>query len=155
MGGGRECTRSSAKFPYALAPTPHSAQTIIPPKHSTILSKRQSTVVSEPSFSRKRSSVSCGNPSLKATSPPVNTTQLRNDRLGTLVRDLTCAFLKAGSWEEFVNDFRGPFYLSSDLEEITHAASELLRYWRDEGVLAETTQPFWTDDQKDHSIRRG
>ena len=152
----RQGTSSTlAGVPSALAPTPKSAQITTPPKRTTTSPKRQSTVAPEPSSPRKRSSASRGNPSLKATSPPVNTTPLRTDRLGTLVRDLTCAFLKAGSWEDFVNEFRGPSYLSPDLEEITHAASELLRYWRDEGVPAETTQPPWTDDQKDHSIRRG
>ncbi len=151
-------TASRVKSHTAHAPTTSKAPPPHPSnQHRTIHAsqKRQSTVPPAIRSPRKRSSVSRNNPSLKATSPPVNTTQLRNDRLGTLVRDLTCAFLKAGSWEEFVNDFRGPSYLSPELENVDHAAAELLRYWRDEGVPAETTQTPWTNDQKDHSIHRG
>ena len=61
--------------------------------------------------------------SLKPTSLPVNTLQLRNDRLGTLVRKLTDAFTSASSWEDFVNAFRGPSYLADELDDINHPAA--------------------------------
>ena len=48
---------------------------------------------------------------------------MRNDRLGTLVRELCTAFDKAGSWESFVKDFRGPSYLSDELDDIDHPAA--------------------------------
>ena len=80
---------------------------------------------------------------------------MRNDRLGTLVSELCKAYLKASSWNSFVNEFRGPSYLSSSLDECDHPAAALLRLWRDWGVPAETTSKPWTDQQKDECIRRG
>ena len=77
----------------------------------------------------------------------VDTAQLRNDRLGTLVRNLCKRFTEALSWEEFVQEFRGLSYLARDLDDIDHPAAELLRHWRDNGVPAETTSPAWTPEQ--------
>ena len=64
-------------------------------------------------------------------------------------------FARADSWESFVNEFRGPSYLSSGLDDCEHPAADLLRLWRDHGVPAETDSPPWTDQQKDESIRLG
>ena len=87
--------------------------------------------------------------------PPIDTLQLRNDRLGTLVRDLVCSFSNSSSWENFVEEFRGRSYLSPELDNLDHPAAPLLREWRDNGVPAETTSPPWTLEQKDECIRRG
>jgi hypothetical protein len=91
----------------------------------------------------------------KSSSLPVNTRQLRNDRLGTLVSQLCTSLSEAPSWEAFVNEFRGPSYLSSRLDSVDHPAAPLLRKWRDEGVPANTTAEPWTLEQKDACIERG
>jgi hypothetical protein len=100
-------------------------------------------------------SLSTRNTSLIPSSPPVNTLQLRNDRLGTLVRKLTNAFTNAASWEDFIAEFRGPSYLATKLDNIKHPAAKLLRLWRDHGVPAEMTSEPWSLDQKDACIQRG
>ena len=91
----------------------------------------------------------------KTSSQPVNTKQLRNDRLGTLVRKLCSAFDKADSWDTFVKDFRGPSYLSENLEDADHPAIDLLRQWRDRGVPVNTESEPWSYEQKDSCIQRG
>ena len=80
---------------------------------------------------------------------------LRNDRLGTLVRELTYAFKTAPSWEDFVESFRGRSYLAPELDTIDHPAAELLRNWRDAGVPADMNCPPWTAEMKDYCIERG
>jgi len=77
------------------------------------------------------------------TSPAVNTRQLRTDRLGTLVSELTAALDASPSWEDFVTTFRGRSYLSPELEEVDHPATELLREWREQGVPVHTTSEPW------------
>ena len=75
-----------------------------------------------------------------STTNRINTKQLRNDRLGTLVKSLCDRYYDAGcSWEDFVNEFRGPSYLSPELEQVDHPAMPLLRQWRDKGVPAQTS----------------
>ena len=91
----------------------------------------------------------------KRISNPVDTNQLHNDRLGTLVRDLVSKFANAPSWEEFVTDFRGSSYLSAELDNVGHPAAPVLRRWRDHGVPVHTTSPPWTAEQKEECIRRG
>ena len=61
-----------------------------------------------------------------ASSQPVDTSQLRRDRLGTLVSQLISKFPSSSSWEAFVNDFRGRSYLATKLDNIEHPAAELL-----------------------------
>ena len=91
----------------------------------------------------------------KTNSVPFDTTRLRNDRLGTLVRELCATYLEAPSWEEFVSNFRGPSYLAEALNDVNHPAAELLQRWRDEGVPVHTSSLPWTDEQKDECINRG
>ena len=93
--------------------------------------------------------------SSKKSSSQFSTTQLRNDRLGTLVRQLCEQFASAESWEAFVSNFRGPSYLSQDLDDLDHDAAALLRQWRDEGVPAVSNADPWTLEQKDECIQRG
>ena len=85
----------------------------------------------------------------------IDTKQIRNDRLGTLVRKLCESFSHHQSWESFVNAFRGPSYLSPELDNLDHPAAQLLRQWRDQGVPAECDSPPWTEAQKDECIQRG
>ncbi len=61
----------------------------------------------------------------------------------------------ADSWEEFINEFRGPSYLAQDLDHVEHPSGELLPHWRDQGVPAETTSPPWTVEQRDSCVARG
>ena len=93
--------------------------------------------------------------SLKRSSQSVDTRSIRNDRLGTLVRQLSAAYETAPSWESFVTEFRGRSYLAPMLEQLDHPAAELLCRWRNDGVPAETDSSPWTDDQKDLCIQRG
>ena len=85
----------------------------------------------------------------------MDTAKIRNDRLGTLVIKLCEDLANASSWEAFVTEFRGPSYLSSELDNIDHPAATLLRQWRDHGVPAETSSPPWTMEQKDRCVERG
>jgi hypothetical protein len=71
--------------------------------------------------------------SLNPSTPPVNKLQLRNDRLGTLVHELTDAFTNAPSWEDFVTEFRGPSYLATELDNIEHPTAKLHRLAFGEG----------------------
>lgn len=117
------------------------------------ISKRK-TLPTTPSKPAKRLSPARPSPRVR-TSRPIDTLQLRCDRLGTLVRGLVDAFRHSPSWETFVNDHRGPSYLAPELDHVDHPAAELLRKWRDEGVPAESTSLPWTSDQKDRCIHRG
>ena len=63
--------------------------------------------------------------------------------------------MSSPSWESFVNEFRGPSYLSSNLDEVDHQAAALLRKWRDEGVPVLSSSDPWTLEQKDACIERG
>ena len=101
------------------------------------------------------SSSSLASSSKPPTSHPVNTRQLRDDRLGTLVSELLTSYDSASSWEEFVTEFRGRSYLSPTLEELDHPAADLLREWRDHGVPSHTTAKPWTDQERDACIERG
>ena len=71
------------------------------------------------------------------------------------MRQLCEQFTSAESWEAFVSNFRGPSYLSQDLDDLDHDAAALLRQWRDEGVPAVSSADPWTLEQKDECIRRG
>ena len=64
-------------------------------------------------------------------------------------------FSSAESWEKFISDFRGPSYLSPELEDLDHPVTPLLAHWRDNGVPAESSSEPWTLEQKDMCIRRG
>ena len=95
-----------------------------------------------------------------SSSPNPNSTgnihgQLRNDRLGALVNALCTDFATSASWEAFANQFRGPSYLSPELDDIDHPAAALLHTWRDEGVPARCHTKAWTREQKDECIKRG
>ena len=93
--------------------------------------------------------------SAKRSSKRIDTQQIRNDRLGTLVRQLCESLHESPSWESFVNEFRGPSYLSPELDNIDHPAAKLLRQWRDHGVPAKCDSPPWTEAQKDRCIQQG
>lgn len=62
-----------------------------------------------------------------------NPYDLRADRLGTLVKSLTDDLERAGSWETFVEEFRGRSYLAPELDTLDHPAAPLLRHWRTKG----------------------
>jgi hypothetical protein len=122
--------------------------------------------VSSPALNRKRKAAPSLSgaptppalrPSSNVNSIPVATTplRLREDRLGTLVRQLSASFASATSWSSFVAEFRGRSYLSPDLDSVDHPAADLLRLWRDEGVPALSSSPPWCGDLKDTLIERG
>ena len=60
-----------------------------------------------------------------STSNTSNTTQLRNDRLGTLVSKLSRMLESSTDWESFVQQFRGRSYLSDDIDTVPHEAAPL------------------------------
>ena len=156
LATGRPAGRASAAdLPPDSPTTPSPSPTTRgPPGPSTTSPKRKLAPTTKASAS-KRTSPSKPRSRAKASSIPFDTKALRNDRLGTLVSELCKAYLKASSWSSFVNEFRGPSYLSSSLDGCDHPAAALLRLWRDWGVPAETTSKPWTDQQKDECIRRG
>lgn len=92
---------------------------------------------------------------VKRTSTVSSTLQLRQDRLGTLVRKLANQFTNASSWENFVEQFRGRSYLSEKLESVQHPASDLLIRWRDEGVPVLSSDQPWSQALKDERFERG
>ncbi len=51
--------------------------------------------------------------------------------------------------------FRGPSYLSRDLEGLDHPARDLLRLWRDEGVPVLTSDAPWSSALKNERFERG
>ena len=75
--------------------------------------------------------------------------QIRNDRLGTLVRNLSQSLHDAGSWEDFLRSFKDRSYLSPSVGDIDHPAAKLLQRWREDGVPVNTSSPPWSSDQKD------
>jgi hypothetical protein len=154
-----------ATFPIRGPSTPASSQTLSTTQPvSTPLPRAPSSALS-PQRNHSRPALALTPPKRtrllsrpKPNSAPVttvNTLNMRNDRLGKLVQNLSSEFASAASWEDFVTQFRGRSYLSPDLQDLDHPAAELLRQWRDEGVPVNSTSPPWTDDQKDLCIRRG
>jgi hypothetical protein len=137
----------------AFVETPKPSHHKLTPRTNTP-GKALATTKYVPSTSVNQS-LSNRNTSLNPSSLPVNTLQLRNDCLGTLVHELTNAFTNTASWENFVAEFRGPSYLANELDNIEHPAAELLRKWRDHGVPVKTTSEPWSSDQKDACIQRG
>ena len=117
------------------------------PTTASSASKRPSAAPKQPASARKKK--------VSTSSQPIDTLKLRNDRLGTLVRELASSFLSSPSWETFVDEFRGRSYLADELDHIDHPAADLLRQWRDEGVPALSDSEPWTLEQKDYCIHRG
>ena len=88
-----------------------------------------------------------GNNLASSSSKPsakIDTKQLREDRLGTLVAELIASFESAGSWEEFVTTFRGHSYLADDLQDLPHPAAPILKMWQESGVPVHTKTEPWT-----------
>lgn len=81
-----------------------------------------------------------------------NSTTHRSFLVLSVVSDLSARLSRAASWEDFVLSFRGPSYLSTDLD---HPATPLLAQWRDQGVPAKSSSEPWTLEQKDECVRRG
>ena len=74
-----------------------------------------------------------------SSSDPV---QICNDRLGTLVCNLSKSLHDAGSWEDFLRSFKDRSYLSPTVGDIDHPAPKLLQQWREEGVPVNTSSPL-------------
>ena len=88
-----------------------------------------------------------GNNLASSSSKPsakIDTKQLREDRLGTLVAELITSFESADSWEEFVTAFRGHSYLADDLQDLPHPAAPILKMWQERGVPVHTKTEPWT-----------
>ena len=105
--------------------------------------------------SQKRAAESTSFRRKKRTSPAYDTRDIRNDRLGTLVKELCKKYHQSESWESFVHQFRGRSYLSPSIEEVEHPAIPLLTKWRNEGVPAESCSEPWSVEQTDLCIKRG
>ena len=117
-------------------------------RHASPTKRPTTDEPADESPSKRRSRVS-------QSSAAVYTKDLRNDRLGTLVRELCNAYDHASSWEEFVTTFRGRSYLSPGLDSVDHPAVPLLKRWRDEGVPAQVKGDPWTPEQRDACVQRG
>ena len=83
-------------------------------------------------------------PSSKPSSAKIDTKQLREDRLGALVKQLIVSYESADSWDEFVNAFRGHSYLADDLQDLPHPAAPILQMWQQDGVPVHTKTEPWT-----------
>ena len=134
-----EPPHTSFSCPSTTAPTR-------PAKHSALASPTLATPTSAaPARKRSTSRVTHVNDPFA----------LRTYRLGTLVQSLAHDLQSAGSWENFINAFRGESYLSPELDNLEHPAANLLREWRDHGVPAQTSSPPWSEDTKDSYVERG
>lgn len=85
-------------------------------------------------------------PPIRGRRPSNNTSssdpvQILNDRLGTLVRNLSQSLHDAGSWEDFLRSFKDQSYLSPTVGDINHPAAKLLQRWREDGVPVNTSFP--------------
>ena len=147
-------TTSSCRAPAAAAASAPSIRGTSPSSNPTSHppSKASPTKRSRSVLPRRHAS-----PTTRAntTSVPFDTSEIRNDRLGTLVRDLVKQYKQASSWEDFVKQFRGPSYLSEALDSLDHPAAELLKLWKDQGVPVHSTSKPWTLEQKDACVERG
>ena len=146
-------TTIEAKSPKARAPT-HS----VPFRSPSQILKRKvlpTTYTEPPSAFKRLAKAAPSTARGKSSSQPIDTRQIRNDRLGTLVSQLCKSLSEASSWETFVDEFRGPSYLSSRLDALDHPAAPLLQRWRDEGVPAKTMSEPWTREQLDACVERG
>ena len=144
--------------PLASDPDPTPRSNILPSKLATPSTPKRAaankpSVYSSPT-KRGRATASIAATS-KTTKTLVNTKQLRSDRLGTLVAQLSQSLDSSASWENFVTSFRGRSYLSSGLDHVDHPASPLLRDWRDNGVPVLSTSEPWTPEQLDSCVSRG
>ena len=146
-------TQSSPGAPASTSPSTHSTRPTRAPTKPNSPSKQKPP----PTSSHIPAAGSLKPPVTRreASGTPCDTKQLRNDRLGALVRELCAAHEKASSWEAFVDSFRGPSHLSDDLDTCDHRAAALPRNWRDNGAPAETTSPPWTHEQKDRCTEQG
>ena len=82
------------------------------------------------------------------TSVPFDTSEIRNDRLGTLVRDLVKQYQQAPSWEQFVKQFRGPSHLSEALTSTSRPEGSKDRRGYFANVKEGTNGPRTTVDHK-------
>ena len=140
---------SDAPFAY-VAPPPSLAAVPSPSR------KRNNTALASlPSSLTPRSPRGRGVTRTKTTSVRFDTRQLRNDRLGTLVSELTSAFSNAESWEALATSFRGCSCLSDKIDDLDHPAKDLLRRWREEGIPVLSSSAPWTAEQKDAAVARG
>ena len=153
----RSNNRSSSLSPVRTRDPSVGPNLRIPPDNVSSPTKKSAlkTRLPTPSPKRRRPTVDRTDAGLNPSSPSINTLQLRNDRLGTLVRSLASSFTSSASWESFVLQYRGPSYLSSELDNVQHPAAALLCLWRDEGVPVHSSSPPWTSAQKDACIERG
>ena len=137
-----------------------------PPRRPNVTTSTHTTAEQPPvkmpplasSPSRKRSA-SHSHPD-RASSPSkssrtISTLNLRNDRLGTLVRELSDLYANAPSWTEFVESFRGRSYLAETVGNLPHPAAPLLDKWRLEGVPILSTSEPWSTEDKDTRFERG
>ena len=111
--------------------------------------------LTSPKRRQTRSTASLATRTNTPTSPAVNTRQMRTDRLGTLVSELTAALDASPTWESFVSSFRGRSYLSPELEQVDHPAIKLLCEWRETGVPVRTESEPWTAKTLDALVERG
>ena len=84
-----------------------------------------------PSPSRKRSVPSSQRARAhlpSKSSRTISTLNLRNDRLGTLVNELSELYANAPSWSAFVESFRGRSYLAEQVGDLPHPAAPLLAH---------------------------
>jgi hypothetical protein len=128
--GGAPPSTTSHHSPF----TKHSTTPGTNPNPTTTTSRTTQRQTKRTAAFRAGDAVS---PALKRSSRSVNRIkpyELRTDRLGTLVCNLARDLDAAGSWTDFVKDFRGRPYLAKELDGVEHPAANLLREWRDNGV---------------------
>ena len=71
------------------------------------------------------------------------------------MRELMHDLAAADSWGGFVSEFRGPSYLSPELEQVDHPVVPVLLEWGDHGVPALTSSDLWSLETLDSFVDRG
>ena len=80
---------------------------------------------------------------------------LCQDHLGKLVSKLSNCLSDAISWEDFINQVRGPSYLADDIHNIPHQARAYLQALCDNGAKVNMDNPPWTAECIKSCIEQG
>lgn len=78
-----------------------------------------------------------------------------NDRLGTLVNELSAAFLRSPSWADFVRQVHGPSHLKANLQDLPHPAGEYLSHLREHGIPVVVCSEPLTPEQEREQLHCG
>ena len=80
---------------------------------------------------------------------------LCQDCLGKFVSELSNHLSAAASWEEFINQVRGPSYLADNIHNIPHQAHAYLQALCNNGTAVTMDNPPWTAERIQSCVKWG